>query len=96
MQPTDRLARRVRADFGADAGLVLMALAEVDDVPGLATGERVQAAVLKLADGGLGRLDRQLRAAQIDWRDVLVAAGFAHEDWAERLDDYLGSNEVGS
>ena len=37
-----------------------------------------------------GRLDVQLREARIDWRDVLVAAGLAHEDWPERLDTYLG------
>ncbi len=97
MQPTDRLARRVRDDFGAeDAELVLVALAELDDLPGLVAHERVQAAVVKLADGNLRRLDVQLREARIDWRDVLVAAGFAHEDWPERLDDYLGSNGIGA
>ncbi len=89
MEPTARLARRVRYDFGDDAELVLAALSELPDYAG---GERVQAAVVKLAGGDLGGLDRQLREARIDWRDVLVAAGLAHEDWSERLDDYLGSN----
>jgi hypothetical protein len=89
MEPTARLARRIRDDFGDDAELVLAALPEL---PGYAASERVQAAVVKLADGDLGELDRQLREARIDWRDVLVAAGFAHEDWPERLDDFLGSN----
>ena len=93
MQPTARLARRVREDFGADAELVLVTLA---DLPDTASGERVQAAVVKLARGDLGRLDVQLREVQIDWRDVLVAAGFAHEDWPERVDDYLGSNGAGT
>jgi hypothetical protein len=87
MEPTARLARRVRHDFGADAELVLAALAEL---PGYAASERVQAAMVRLADGGLGRLDAQLREALIDWRDVLVAAGLAHEDWPERLDADLG------
>ena len=91
MEPTARLARRVRQDFGDDAELVLAALVEL---PRDAASERVQAAVVKLANGDLGRLDRQLKEARIDWRDVLVAAGFAHEDWPWRLDDYLGSNGV--
>ena len=94
MEPTARLTRRVREDFGADAELVLSALTELSDVPGV--NERVQAAVVKLARGDLGRLDVQLREVRIDWRDVLVAAGFAHEDWPERVDDYLGSNGVGA
>jgi hypothetical protein len=89
MEPTARLARRVRDDFGDDAELVLAALS---DLHGYAASERLQAAVVKLAGGDLGELDRQLREARIDWRDVLVAAGFAHEDWSERLDAYLGPN----
>ena len=38
--------------------------------------------------------DRALEVARRDWRDVLVAAGFEHEDWPERLDDYLGPIET--
>ena len=87
MEPTARLARRVQHDFGADAELVLAALAEL---PGYAGSERVQAAMVRLARGDLGRMDVQLREARIDWRDVLVAAGLAHDDWPERLDAYLG------
>ena len=93
MEPTTRLMRRIREDFGADAELVAAELAELEDY---ASSERVQAAVVQLARGDLDRLDRQLREARIDWRDVLVAAGLAHEDWPERLDDYLGSNGVGA
>lgn len=93
MEPTTRLERRISEDFGADAALVIDALSELQDY---AAGERVQAAVVKLARGDLGRLDAQLREARIDWRDVLVAAGLAHEDWPERLDDYLGSNGTGA
>jgi hypothetical protein len=87
MEPTARLTRRVQQDFGADAGLVLAALAKL---PGTAGSERVQAAIVKWADGDLGRLDRQLREARVDWRDVLVAGELAHPDWPERLDEYLG------
>jgi hypothetical protein len=93
MVPTARLARRVHADFGADAELVLAVLAELPDYAG---SERVQAAIVKWAGGDLGRLDRQLREARIDWRDVLVTAGLAHEDWRERLDEYLGPDGAGA
>ena len=40
--------------------------------------ERIRFAVLKLSHGDLAELERAVRAAQVDWRDVLVAAGFAH------------------
>lgn len=48
--------------------------------------ERVRFAALKLSGGDLAELRRAVRMAQIDWRDVLVAAGFgndprAHEAW---------------
>jgi len=48
--------------------------------------ERVHLAVLKLADGSLPALRRAVVVANSDWRDVLVAAGFAdsltaHESW---------------
>lgn len=30
-----------------------------------------------------------VRVARVDWRDVLVAAGLAEDDWPERLDQEL-------
>ena len=49
--------------------------------------ERIRFAVLKLSNGDITALREHIRIAQIDWRDVLVAAGFghdprAHEAWA--------------
>lgn len=41
--------------------------------------ERIRFAVLKLSAGELGRLDVYIREAQLDWRDVLVAADFADD-----------------
>ncbi|MEX1294859.1 MAG: hypothetical protein AB1Z67_01680 [Candidatus Limnocylindrales bacterium] len=95
MEPTDRLTRRVEVDFGADAERVLAALQALPGLPGPALGERVGAAVVKLADGDVGRLEQQLREARTDWRDVLVAAGFEKRDWPERLDEYLGPQTIG-
>ena len=39
---------------------------------------RFRFAALKISDGDLGRLDEAIRLAKSDWRDLLVAAGFAH------------------
>ena len=48
--------------------------------------ERIRFAVLKLSAGDLNELQRAIDLAQADWRDVLVAAGFAddvtvHHSW---------------
>jgi len=48
--------------------------------------ERIRCAVLKLSRGDLNELRRAIKLAQHDWRDALVAAGFAdsikaHESW---------------
>ena len=40
--------------------------------------ERVRCAALKLSGGSLEKLQAAVRLAQTDWRDVLVAAGFAN------------------
>jgi hypothetical protein len=49
--------------------------------------ERVQLAALKISKGDIDALLEAIRIAQIDWRDVLVAAEFAtslsaHTEWA--------------
>jgi hypothetical protein len=60
------------------------------NLPLVSTGpegpERIWFAALKLSNGNLAELRRAVDIAQIDWRDVLVAAGFghdprAHEQW---------------
>jgi len=48
--------------------------------------ERVQAAIVLLADGDIHRLRQALDLAATAWRDQLVAAGLASEDWPARLD----------
>ena len=41
--------------------------------------ERFQFAALKLSGGELDDLRKAIDLAKIDWRDLLVAAGFAHD-----------------
>ena len=48
---------------------------------------RVHAAVLWLSQGDLDRFDRELDGACMDWRDTLVVAGLAYDDWREVLTD---------
>jgi hypothetical protein len=50
------------------------------------SAERIRFAVLKLSRGDLGELRSSVEHARIDWRDVLVWAGFgddveAHRRW---------------
>ena len=52
--------------------------------------ERIQLAVLKLSDSDTDKFLAAIELAQIDWRDVLMAAGFgndleAHLKWAEEI-----------
>lgn len=47
--------------------------------------DRIRFAVMKLSQGRLDLLEERIEQARIDWRDVLVAAGFsdpvAHLEW---------------
>jgi hypothetical protein len=53
--------------------------------------ERVQAAIVLAAAGDEGRLEQAAARAETDWRDILVAADLADENWRERLDDEFGA-----
>jgi len=51
--------------------------------------ERIRFAVLKLSRGRIDKLQKVVTAAKIDWRDVLLWAGFAdnpiaHKAWVPR------------
>ena len=51
--------------------------------------ERLRFAALKLSGGDLNRLREAVELAKIDWRDLLMAAGFgnnirAHERWVPK------------
>ncbi|MFE2609835.1 hypothetical protein ACFXDI_42420 [Streptomyces mirabilis] len=52
--------------------------------------DRVQAAMVLDAAGNVERLSALLKVAYADYRDVLVATGFADEDWCERMNAELG------
>ena len=52
--------------------------------------ERICAAVLIMAAGDLVRFASAMALAERDWRDVLMSAGLAQEDWRARPDEALG------
>ncbi|TWD80004.1 hypothetical protein FB561_1070 [Kribbella amoyensis] len=93
-QVSDRLERRIRADFSPDqAPRVLARLADIPEK--LAQGasqnpERMQAALVLPAKGDFTAFRRQLELAELDWRDALMNSHFAHADWPDRLDAALG------
>jgi hypothetical protein len=52
--------------------------------------ERIRFAALKLSKGNPHKLLRAIEEARMDWRDLLMAAGFgtdenAHETWAKEV-----------
>ena len=53
--------------------------------------ERIRLAALKLSNGDTGKLVDAIVLAQIDYRDLLMAAGFGrpglHLEWADQLID---------
>jgi hypothetical protein len=93
--------QRIRLLFPlAEQDLVAELLLEEcgNNLPGLealdaAQIDRFRFAVLKISGGDLGKLDEALRLAKVDWRDLLMDAGFdedvtAHEHWL--ADDLKG------
>ena len=52
--------------------------------------ERVVAAIILSANGDLRWLHQAVELSRLDWRDVLVNGGLAHEDWPQRLDAEFG------
>ncbi len=41
--------------------------------------ERIRISVLKLSEGEMDKLVSAIQLAQIDWRDLFMAAGFGHD-----------------
>ena len=84
---SERLVRRIERDFTEHDAVDVVRL-----VSELAYGERVQAGVVLSARGNLERLRDAASLARIDWRDVLIGAELADEDWPDKLDRELGLN----
>lgn len=86
-----RLERRIRRDF-PEPGSAAEIMGMLDELPGTAgydvehfAGERLQAAIVLLAEGSIRRFHESVGLALTDWRDLLVAAELDHESWPDRL-----------
>ena len=96
MGPNDavsrRLEARVRRDFAGDsADDVLVRLAGLRlAMADKQSTERIHAAVVFLAAGGLDKFAYAVWVAETDWRDVLVASGLSG-GWVARVDEELGA-----
>ena len=86
---TQRITDRIERDFGTQAPEVARRLEQLE-LPIARSLERVQAAVLLCSGADLRKFDAAMALAALDWRDLLVNAGLADEDWASRLEAELG------
>ncbi|MGW8328063.1 hypothetical protein ACWGLE_09210 [Streptomyces sp. NPDC055897] len=94
-----RLRRRIRRDFPGPQACrgVEGALRSLLDKLGPsgsqdAVTERLFCAVVLFAAGDVRRMKPAVEMALMDWRDLLMATGLAHEDWPARLDAELGTS----
>lgn len=91
-----RVRRRMEVDYpGVDHERAVAVLVGLDlgawRIGDHAAGrERIHAALLRLARGDVRRLEQTAAEARVDWRDVLVAADLAGEDWPARVSEELG------
>jgi hypothetical protein len=56
----------------------------------VAVSARVQVAIVLWASGDPFRFDDSFDLAKVDWRDALIRAGLADDDWTVLLDTALG------
>ena len=83
---TSRVRRRIERDYPepGSADEIARIVGEASD------SGRVQAAIVMLATGDVGRLCDAVALTATDWRDALVGAGLSDDDWSEKLDSDLG------
>ncbi|TCC20992.1 hypothetical protein [Kribbella speibonae] len=95
MEISPRLTRWINHHF--PKGTAEMVLSELRDLPDQVLGrqdpERIHAALVIRTAGSWHRFQQHLTLAKTDWRDALVAADLANQDWPTQLDALLGANK---
>jgi hypothetical protein len=87
-EPTERVQRHVVELFPPEERETVSAVLTDDCGDNLALMddprllERIRIAALKMSGGDLAKLRQAVEIAQVDWRDLLVAAGFGHDPLA--------------
>lgn len=97
---TADLVSRLLAPADVSAAMYLLRTGCADNLPlirrpdpmGL---ERIRFAALRASQGDLAKLRQMIELAQVDWRDLLMIAGFghsteAHVKWAESVLEQRG------
>ena len=87
---TERTGQQIRAVFvpsDVDRAQRVLVSRCGANLPGLATAgpdqlERIRAAAIRVSAGSLKGLSDAIHLAELDWRDLLVAAGFADDPMA--------------
>ncbi len=85
---TPRLEHWVIARFGPEAPFMLAQLRAYDPGSTGQASERILAAIAMV--GADQSLPIALELGRVDWRDLLVSAGLADEDWPDVLQATLG------
>src|SRR5438270_7279857 len=86
MQLSPRILEAIDVDFpAAQRAHVIDLLANVEPPLHREPHERLCGAILLLAHGDIDELLEAVALAEVDWRDLLVHAGLAHDDWPEKL-----------
>jgi len=90
-----RLTRWIEGRF--PPGSAERVLAELRDLPDGVLGghdvERVQASLVIRSNGDWLAFQQRVALAYMDWRDSLVGADLGDEDWRDRLDAALGTDQ---
>lgn len=91
MNLTARTLSRLERDFKAseqDRARYVIESVDIGDDEAQGS-ERIQAAMLMLANGNLDRLVEAAALTETDWRDLLVNADLADDDWRPKADAHL-------
>ncbi len=82
-----RVRERIVREFPtrSDARTVFRLVAEAHD------SERIQAAVVVAGRGRMPGIEEAVALARLDWRDLLVNTGLAHDNWPAVLDAEFGT-----
>ena len=86
MQISKEMKSLIRDVFPAsEAEPLLTAVASLEEDDSPEPNQVIGAILILLKKGGPARLDAIIGAAARDWRDVLMGAGLADDDWDWRL-----------
>jgi hypothetical protein len=96
MQISERMAILIGKNFEqSDAVAMLDGIRALDerDFDGQ-DPDRIVGSIVILAMGNVANLPAILRSAAVDWRDLLMGAGLADDDWTLRVEEILNRGNM--